>query len=56
MLVAATMAKYDQMFDDMDEIRKAESIVSISSRTRLDARVFAYLFSLDNAARHSTNN
>jgi hypothetical protein len=29
MLIPATMAKYDQMFDDMDEVGKAESIVSL---------------------------
>ena len=28
MLVPAKMVKYDQMFDDMDDIGKAESIVS----------------------------
>ena len=30
MLIPATMAKYDHMFDDMDEVGKAESIVSDS--------------------------
>ena len=30
MLIPATMARYDQMFDDMDEVGKAESIVSDS--------------------------
>jgi ubiquitin-conjugating enzyme E2 Q len=29
MLIPATMAKYDQMFDDMDEVGKAESIVML---------------------------
>lgn len=29
MLVPATMAKYDQMFDDMDDVGKAESIVML---------------------------
>ena len=29
MLVLANMVKYDQMFDDMDDVGKAESIVRL---------------------------